>query len=650
MKIKFVAVEERVMTTALVSSLDQVANKILLGLIDDLQVPFRIKNRSGKVLQSTAACKDDTEQAALVFVDPGCGACTSFQAVNNKTGASLRTFVEGDENSKPKMVVFNQAEPFHLLLREKPHQGDFVLKLVPTLNLSWHLTNSKENMLVGCKGCSNFVITKQVGQAEELFLEFPGDSLLKRLGSVMDTTSLSVRDRDELLKGMDRVIRSVSDKFLSPLTCVFYSLTSSGVRLRFQSHHKSWLKVDWHCDPPILSATFQKQDPSIEFEIIGFGSLALIRQREHFVNLFSNKCVRVLKDSCYFGLDYDTCSKRVFIFVPWIEEELYLCVTKKQNVELHRKKRAWELFQVFIRKEDVDSILSRWKLNKQSTGNNRQEMKGSQKDFSYSKAIGNVEGKSLDDKVTTSACNRSQSEKNKATTKATPMEPQPRKKKNKRRKNKASANPPPPPPSASSSQPSSTIANDQGDAENTQSSVADHNSTQNGHVASQQQISTATHTSSQVCAGCRQPITSSYASAMGKTFHAECLRCVHCGNVLVTNGDGNFRRQKGKPYCNSCYANYVAPRCAKCLQPILGTVTKAMKQDWHPQCLICTQCNTPLSTTFYLFPELPRHPVCSRCAVGIEQNELRRKQMRSQLQVLPASLRMGTFLPFGNNR
>ncbi|GJD12644.1 Transforming growth factor beta-1-induced transcript 1 protein [Galdieria sulphuraria] len=622
------------------STLDQVTNKIFLGKY--------------LVVSAPASGGEEGGLDTVAFADPEHSVALCFLLVAKKGRISLRTVVEGKNNGNSKLLVFNQAEPPNVLLRSTAEQGDLVLKLVQTSKFSWFLSNSKESVYVGCKKNDQFFFSEQEAQAAELFLELAEYSLLKKLEVALNSTSIQTQYKKELRNRVDGIVESLSGKFISPILGAFYSIVSSGAIVRLQSHHNSWLKVDWSRDPPKLCTTSNKQDPCTEFHIIGLSSTALIFQRKYFMNVSSDHSVCFTKEPCFIGLEFDLSCKRMAIFIPFIEERLYLCVTRKQNIEFHRKKRAWELLQVFVNEEHVDTIISKWDKKPVVVKKQQESEKESNKDFCYSKAIGNA-----DNLPAVSNGKKNSSENNETKAKNhTSQVPQPRKKKNKRRARQDIQT------SCSDAASSQTNTKKQElrykkkDLEEVKENrISPDTNDQNGDNSTlkssigEQALQPSSHSSrgsNHLCGSCHQPIMSSYATALGKSFHPECLRCFRCGKTLVTSGDGNFRHGSGKPYCNECYAQHIAPRCAKCLQPIVDTVTKAMKQNWHPQCLICTQCNTPLSAVFYLFPELPRHPVCSRCAVGIEQNEMRRKQMRNQSHLLSTTFRLGTLRPFGS--
>lgn len=117
------------------------------------------------------------------------------------------------------------------------------------------------------------------------------------------------------------------------------------------------------------------------------------------------------------------------------------------------------------------------------------------------------------------------------------------------------------------------------------------------------------------CAACGRRIEGLYTTAQGKSFHPQCFVCAKCRRPL--SGGGTFRTHNGAPHCNGCYAAHIAPRCARCLQPITETVITAMERTWHRECLTCTICRQPLSETFWIYADKPREPRCSEC-VGMD--------------------------------
>jgi LIM domain len=120
------------------------------------------------------------------------------------------------------------------------------------------------------------------------------------------------------------------------------------------------------------------------------------------------------------------------------------------------------------------------------------------------------------------------------------------------------------------------------------------------------------------CSACARVVTGTYTKALGKNFHPQCFCCRTCRRPLLP-GASQFRQHGGVPYCNGCYAANIAPKCARCVKPIMETVVTAMEKTWHKDCLTCTICRLPLTQQFFLYADKPNEPRCSRCVTGSEE-------------------------------
>ena len=100
------------------------------------------------------------------------------------------------------------------------------------------------------------------------------------------------------------------------------------------------------------------------------------------------------------------------------------------------------------------------------------------------------------------------------------------------------------------------------------------------------------------CAGCRKPIGyEATITALDQTWHADCFRCAGCGKVI---GQARFYAQQGQPYHETCYHARFSPRCAGCDQPVTGTYTTALGKTWHPAHFVCAHCGQPFNgRSFY---------------------------------------------------
>jgi hypothetical protein len=130
------------------------------------------------------------------------------------------------------------------------------------------------------------------------------------------------------------------------------------------------------------------------------------------------------------------------------------------------------------------------------------------------------------------------------------------------------------------------------------------------------------------CHGCRKPITGQYITALEHPWHADCFRCAGCGRAI---GEERYYTQDGRPYHAACYHSRFSPRCAGCGQPITGAYTTALDKTWHPEHFVCAHCNQPFSGRSY--HERNGKAYCERdfqelfglrCAAGGEQLGQRR--------------------------
>lgn len=124
------------------------------------------------------------------------------------------------------------------------------------------------------------------------------------------------------------------------------------------------------------------------------------------------------------------------------------------------------------------------------------------------------------------------------------------------------------------------------------------------------------------CHGCRKQINGAYVTALGQTWHAACFRCASCGRPI---GENRFHEHANRPYHAQCYHERFSPRCAGCGQPITGAYTTALGKTWHPEHFVCAHCRRPFAgSSFY---ERDGRAYCDRhfqelfgrrCAAGME--------------------------------
>ena len=101
------------------------------------------------------------------------------------------------------------------------------------------------------------------------------------------------------------------------------------------------------------------------------------------------------------------------------------------------------------------------------------------------------------------------------------------------------------------------------------------------------------------CKACGDQICeSTFASALGSSWHTACFACANCGATLA---DG-YHERDGQPLCSRC----AAPHCAGCSEPMLEHITSALGRQWHPRCFACGDCAAAASKRGESPPPLER--------------------------------------------
>ncbi|KAK2721173.1 insulin gene enhancer protein ISL-1-like [Artemia franciscana] len=99
-----------------------------------------------------------------------------------------------------------------------------------------------------------------------------------------------------------------------------------------------------------------------------------------------------------------------------------------------------------------------------------------------------------------------------------------------------------------------------------------------------------------LCAGCGNQITDQYILRVSPDleWHATCLRCVECRQVLDETCTCYVRN--GKTYCRTDYLKFFGAKCAKCGDIFKRTdlVMRARSNVYHVQCFRCTSCSRQL--------------------------------------------------------
>lgn len=97
-----------------------------------------------------------------------------------------------------------------------------------------------------------------------------------------------------------------------------------------------------------------------------------------------------------------------------------------------------------------------------------------------------------------------------------------------------------------------------------------------------------------ICEGCSQRIhQEEEVRALGEYWHARCFTCTRCAVQLTSGSEFNFYTHSGSAYCQNCYLDHLADRCAGCGFPIQKKYIDSMDKRWHDECFVCYKCSTP---------------------------------------------------------
>ncbi|XP_041455447.1 paxillin-like isoform X2 [Lytechinus variegatus] len=94
------------------------------------------------------------------------------------------------------------------------------------------------------------------------------------------------------------------------------------------------------------------------------------------------------------------------------------------------------------------------------------------------------------------------------------------------------------------------------------------------------------------CAYCNGPIKDRCVTAMDKTWHPDHFFCAQCGKTF---GDSGFHEKNGRAYCRDDYFDMFAPKCGGCNRAIMDNFITALNAQWHPDCFVCATCRKPFN-------------------------------------------------------
>ncbi|XP_030764374.1 transforming growth factor beta-1-induced transcript 1 protein-like isoform X2 [Sitophilus oryzae] len=110
------------------------------------------------------------------------------------------------------------------------------------------------------------------------------------------------------------------------------------------------------------------------------------------------------------------------------------------------------------------------------------------------------------------------------------------------------------------------------------------------------------------CAQCKETITGSILTALGKSWHPDHFVCDGCKEPIT---ETKFHTNEDKPYCGNCHVKLFAKTCHACDKPILDKCVQAMGANWHEDHFICGGCKAKLIGTQFM--DVKGAPFCQKC-------------------------------------
>ncbi|EFO23845.2 hypothetical protein LOAG_04639 [Loa loa] len=106
-----------------------------------------------------------------------------------------------------------------------------------------------------------------------------------------------------------------------------------------------------------------------------------------------------------------------------------------------------------------------------------------------------------------------------------------------------------------------------------------------------------------LCGKCEEPIRDRFVlKVLDRSFHPQCLRCVHCEQLLSSK----CYLKGGQPYCKDHFYKRFGTKCSMCDEGICPdmVVRRANEHVYHVSCFQCIICKRELRTgeEFYLIP------------------------------------------------
>ncbi|CAN7997835.1 unnamed protein product, partial [Ixodes pacificus] len=105
-------------------------------------------------------------------------------------------------------------------------------------------------------------------------------------------------------------------------------------------------------------------------------------------------------------------------------------------------------------------------------------------------------------------------------------------------------------------------------------------------------------------------------NSCGQIWHPECFVCAQCFRRFP---DDVYYEFEGRNYCEYDFRRLFIPMCAQCMGDINGRLIRALGRDWHADCLRCKRCKAGLSDTGLV--SIHRRPYCRQCYKAIQAED-----------------------------
>ncbi len=116
------------------------------------------------------------------------------------------------------------------------------------------------------------------------------------------------------------------------------------------------------------------------------------------------------------------------------------------------------------------------------------------------------------------------------------------------------------------------------------------------------------------CYKCSMVIEKEGVTYADHDYHQHCFKCDRCGVELVKMKKTLTDKNGQGLYCEPCFTQNFAPRCAKCANPITPHLPGVVfeNQNYHRECFACSRCKKTLAGR--KFSKVGNITVCEQCS------------------------------------